>query len=148
MYLAYPAPDDEELALSLETLKVKFRESMEREPARFTLRGRHKARRKPKVRKGSGDPLRLTRALQKPKGKGKATAIAPRSEDHTAPERLLREALAAARRRGYSLEELAERAGMSERTLRRRLKSPGEIPLGEYCVIMRAASVRAVESEG
>ena len=51
----------------------------------------------------------------------------------------LRELLAKARQRGITMEILAECAGYSERTLRRRLKDPGSLPLEEYCRITRAA---------
>ena len=148
MYLAYPAPDDEALALSLESLKSRFRESMEREPERFVMHGRHRPRRLSPARRGSDDPLRLARRQRGCVPAVKAAAAISRQEDHAGPEILLREALAAARQRGYTLEDLAERAGMSERTLRRRLKTPEAVPLGEYCVILRAAGGHIAESEG
>ena len=148
MYLAYPAPDDEALALSFESLKARFRESMEREPARFSMRGRRRPRRLPPVRRDSDDPLRLVSRRPGHFSAVKMPGRAPQAGDHSEPERLLRSALAAARQRGYTLEDLAERAGMSERTLRRRLKTPGAVPLGEYCVILRAAGTLTAESEG
>ena len=148
MYLAYPAPDDETLALSLESFKARFRESMEREPERFMMHRRRRLRRLPPARRGSNDPLRLVRRQPGCAAAAKAAAAISRQDGRTGPENLLREALAAARQRGYSLENLAEQAGMSERTLRRRLKTPEAIPLGEYCVILRAAGGRTTESEG
>ena len=148
MYLAYLAPDDEALALSFESLKARFRESMEREPERFSMRGQRKQRRLPPVRRGSDDPLRLVRRRPGHLSAAKAPERLPWAGNHTEPERLLRSALAAARQRGYTLEDLAERAGMSERTLRRRLKTPGAVPLDEYCVILRAAGALTAESEG
>ena len=109
---------------------------------------RRRPRRLPPARRGSNDPLRLVRRQPGRAAAAKAAAAISRQDGRTGPEGLLREALAAARQRGYTLEDLAERAGMSERTLRRRLKTPEAIPLGEYCVILRAAGGRTAESEG
>ena len=120
MYLAYPPPDDEQLALCSEPLRAHMRELMKREPGRFTPPVRH---RKPaRVRRESQDPLR------------------PAPDPQNEPERILRAALAAARGRGLTLDALAERAGLSGRTLRRRLQTPDTLPLGEYCRILRAAN--------
>ena len=63
----------------------------------------------------------------------------------TAPEAVLRALLAEARQRGLTLAVLAERAGYSEKTFRRRLKSPETIPLGEYCRIVSAARTAGAE---
>ena len=137
MYLAYPAPDDEEQARSLEPLKAHIRLAMAREPERFMMKRRRKTRRLPAARRGSSDPLRLVRR-KKGQIQVAQTPVALPAGD--GPERLLRDALADARRRGLTLETLAERIGFSERTLRRRLKTPEALPLGEYCMILRAAN--------
>ena len=135
MYLAYPPPDDEQLALCSEPLRAHMRELMKREPGRFTPPVRH---RKPaRVRRESQDPLRLAaRPTARPAPAERRPAPDPQNE----PERILRAALAAARGRGLTLDALAERAGLSGRTLRRLLRTPDTLPLGEYCRILRAAN--------
>ena len=144
MYLAYPPPDDEEQARSYEALRNHMRGVMEQYPDRFrmhkkrTVRRRTAARPGCAVQRGSDDPLRL--AKRQPDGKKPMISVpAVPEESRDGPEALLRELLAKARQRGITMEILAERAGYSERTLRRRLKDPGSLPLEEYCRITRAA---------
>ncbi len=144
MYLAYPAPDDEELALASEPLQAYIRTVMQREPARFRMRGRRRTHRLPPCRRGSDDPLRLARSFP-----AKALRATPRQtpvpdqEEALSPQAAIRQALAAARQNGLTLEALAERVGISERTLRRRLKDPQALPLGEYCHIVSAGQMNA-----
>lgn len=138
MYLAYPPPDDEEQARSYEALRNHMRGVIEKYPDRFRMRNKRTGSRRPAVRRGSDDPLRL--AKRQPDGKQLQTATPAVPEKRgDGPEALLRELLAKARQRGITMEILAERAGYSERTLRRRLKDPGSLPLEEYCRITRAA---------
>ncbi|MBQ6233895.1 MAG: hypothetical protein IJJ80_10370 [Clostridia bacterium] len=136
MYLAYPAPDDEEQARSVEPLQAHIRLAIEMEPRRFMMKRRGKIRRLPPARKGSNDPLRLVRRKSAQPRAIKAPAALSGGYE---PERLLRDALSEARRHGMTLDILAERVGLSERTLRRRLKTPEVLPLGEYCRIIQAA---------
>ena len=145
MYLAYPAPDDEELALAQTPLRAYLREQLARRPDRFVLRGRRKTRRLP-VRRGSEDPLRLTPRKPIRRKTAMPACLAPEPPGRMEPEAALRALLAEARQHGITLEMLAERAGFSERTLRRRLKTPETIPLGEYCRIVTAA--RSTGAEG
>ncbi len=145
MYLAYPPPDDEEQALDCKALGNHIRGVMEQHPDRFRMRGKRKPHRRPAVRKGSNDPLRL--AKRPPAGKQPKTALpGPAEKQQEGPEILLRELLAEARKRGLTMDILAERAGYSERTLRRRLKTPETLPLGEFWRIARAA--KGIYAEG
>ena len=66
MYLAYPAPDDEEQVRSVEPLQAHIRLAMERDPRRFMMKRRGKIRRLPPARKVSDDPLRLVRRKRLP----------------------------------------------------------------------------------
>ena len=144
MYLATPPPDDLEQARSCESLRTHVAAAMALCPDRFRLHGRRKARHVPPVRKGSDDPLRLVpkqRTRRRPEAAGPGSAAA----QEAAAEALLRELLTKARQRGVTLEILAERAGYSERTLRRRLKAPETLPLGEFCRISRAAQEACAE---
>ena len=144
MYLAYPAPDDEEQALAQAPLRAFLRDRMKQCPDRFVLRRRRRPRRLP-VRRGSDDPLRLM--PPEPARRRAAGRALPPAEagGGMAPEAVLRELLAEARQRGLTLAALAERAGYSEKTFRRRLKSPETIPLGEYCRIVSAARTAGAE---
>ena len=138
MYLAYPPPDDEEQVRGYEALRNHMRGVVERYPDRFRMRKKRANSSRPAVRRGQEDPLRLKK--RQPGGKNTQTAApAVPEERRDGPEALLRELLAEARQRGITMEILAERAGYSERTLRRRLKTPGTLPLEEFCRIVRAA---------
>ena len=135
MYLAYPAPDDGALAECLEEARRCAARRMAETPGVYRL-GRRPPR-LPARRRGSDNPLRLAvrgRAARPPVPVVKKEA--PRTPE---PEELLREALARARRRGWSVAALAEAVGLSEKTLRRHLSTPDVIPLGEYRLLMKAA---------
>ena len=131
-YLAEPAPDDEALAAGLEELKEAFCQTVAREPGRFALKA-WRARKRPVRRKGSEDPLRL---MPRQRRQRVPQVRAPLEE--LSAEARLRNALDRARAHGLRLEDLAEQVGLSERTLRRRLKAPDTMPLGEYRQLMKA----------
>lgn len=138
MYLRYPAPDDEELARSLEPLQAHLREAMAACPERFRLKKRRAGQSLPPRRHVYDDPLRLAVRTPARRRSGAAAAI-PEAARRTDPGTILREALDAGRQRGLTFEMIAERAGYSERTLRRHLQKAAEMPLGEYCRILAAA---------
>ena len=140
MYLSYPPPDDERLAGVLAAVGDRAAKRMTETPALY--RGRpDQHRRWPARRKGSDRPLRLLRVRRPDAGRQKP---AVRTAAAT-PEERLREAVLRARNCGVSLADLAGAAGVSEKTLRRRLVAPDTIPLGEYRSLLRAARRAAGE---
>ena len=144
MYLAYPAADDEQLAEDLCVLKAQLAEAVRRAPERY--RAKRRTVRPERRRRESDDPLRLAgvrkarAAAQYKRKQPPAAAVLPERD----PEEGLREAVRAARRRGISMEMIADSVGVSEKTLRRHLRAPDMIPLGEYRKIMALGAAGGV----
>lgn len=139
MYLAYPPPDDEELAACAEAVRSYLRQRIELAPGSFVLAQRKHIVRPMRRRTGSDNPLRLAPARETRRRALPRRVPAVQAE----PETVLREAVARARQRGWTMEALAAYAGLSEKTLRRHLSAPETIPLGEYRRLMQAAGRNA-----
>lgn len=134
MYLSNPALEEEGLTAAWTVLRLRVEKRMTAAPGLY--HSKRRAPRQPVRRKGSDNPLRLAR-FRRPAAKGPRAARKKAALPQ--PEELLREAILRAKRRGVSLADLAEGAGMSEKTLRRRLSVPDTMPLGEFKAILRLA---------